>query len=580
MNFDETRNLLDMMIEDARRLCVRSPVLFRMSTRTRIINSKETRYGVDHSQYFRTISTSKGIQEIIRLSMGYYDALDPEGSTDTNQQFIRPRFLQMLTLLLSFLNNDDLEDIAGILEATYKIKADRKHLEILFLKVLPLMSVNSKIFLEALIPTIEGYPLQYPVHEEGESALWDFFVQRILQSGYLLPGGLENLGRETLSWVVNWPENGFKSTEIFRHLQYAGCRLKAINEISPMELHPEMSLKELTVRMIDGTQYIIDSRDLERITRMSTGKYIMVDARQNSRKHYLEIKELHVNSQVDAAIAKCNLIIDQWNKWLAAPRHRLTKLLPSKKHLESAMLNNLSGTGRMTLHLAQLNQDVLTVAYKVEGRKVTRRDAWRNMHSAIRSVRVVQQDLESRSRDLFAQKGGEAQNLTQQLNAVGVLLNQADEQCRRIGEEEDKRDEPIEQVVYPSGDGVGEMPVWHDYAAKSRNGSDLHLEAKVTRVSGVDWRSDGLAEVSLTGYSSRYLASPVGHGIINPNDEISIGDRAVLAGHYLILAEPADSDGKFFMTNYLRVTSIQQLGKSNRGKLRAKSEAMSEIVFV
>jgi hypothetical protein len=33
MTFEETRNLLDTMIEDARRLCVRSPILFRMSTR-------------------------------------------------------------------------------------------------------------------------------------------------------------------------------------------------------------------------------------------------------------------------------------------------------------------------------------------------------------------------------------------------------------------------------------------------------------------------------------------------------------------------------------------------------------------
>ena len=162
INFDETRRLLDLMIEDARRLCVRSPVLFRMSTRMRIINSKNTRYGIDHAQYFRTISTSKGIQEIIRLSIGYYDALDHEVSSDQNQKFISPRFLQMLTLLLSFLNNDDLQDIAGILEATYKIKADRHHLEMLFLKVIPLMSINSKIFLEAMIPAVEGFTLEEP----------------------------------------------------------------------------------------------------------------------------------------------------------------------------------------------------------------------------------------------------------------------------------------------------------------------------------------------------------------------------------------------------------------------------------
>ena len=45
MSFEETRVLLDTMIEDARRLCVRSPILFRMSTRSRIIQSKNTRYG-------------------------------------------------------------------------------------------------------------------------------------------------------------------------------------------------------------------------------------------------------------------------------------------------------------------------------------------------------------------------------------------------------------------------------------------------------------------------------------------------------------------------------------------------------
>jgi hypothetical protein len=46
MSFEETLGLLDTMIEDARRLGVRSPVLFRMSTRAKIINSSNTRYGV------------------------------------------------------------------------------------------------------------------------------------------------------------------------------------------------------------------------------------------------------------------------------------------------------------------------------------------------------------------------------------------------------------------------------------------------------------------------------------------------------------------------------------------------------
>ena len=58
MSFDETRMVLETMIEDARRLCIRSPILFRMSTRARIIKSKNTRYGVNHGHMFFTLTVS------------------------------------------------------------------------------------------------------------------------------------------------------------------------------------------------------------------------------------------------------------------------------------------------------------------------------------------------------------------------------------------------------------------------------------------------------------------------------------------------------------------------------------------
>ena len=58
----------------------------------------------------------------------------------------------MIVWLLSLLNEEDISDIADLLEATYKLKEDRKHLEPLFLKVIPLMSINSKVFLKSMIP--------------------------------------------------------------------------------------------------------------------------------------------------------------------------------------------------------------------------------------------------------------------------------------------------------------------------------------------------------------------------------------------------------------------------------------------
>ena len=147
----ETAMVLERMIEDARRLCTRSPILFRMSTRTRIIGSKNTRYGVDRGPMFRTLTTSRGIREIISLSASYYNSLDSTGEKDDLQSNIRPRFLQMIILLLSLLNNDDLADIKDFLESTYGLKADRRSLELCVLKVIPLLSINPKVFLKSLV---------------------------------------------------------------------------------------------------------------------------------------------------------------------------------------------------------------------------------------------------------------------------------------------------------------------------------------------------------------------------------------------------------------------------------------------
>lgn len=178
MTLKETRVLLDTMVEDGRRLYVRSPVLFRMPTREKIINSTYTGYGINHGSVFRTLTTSQGIKEIISLSASYFNSLDPEGGKDNTQKNIRLRFLQMDVLLLSLLNNEDLNEIGDFLEATYKLKADRKHLELLFLKAILLMSINSRVFLKAMIPAIEGFPLNdnFDTSNDSHTSAWDIFV--------------------------------------------------------------------------------------------------------------------------------------------------------------------------------------------------------------------------------------------------------------------------------------------------------------------------------------------------------------------------------------------------------------------
>jgi hypothetical protein len=345
--FQETKFLLETMIEDARRVCIRSPILFRMATRTKIINSKNTRYGVDHDgTLFRTLTTSKGIREIISLSASYFDSLDPAGSKDGTQKVIRPKFLQMLVLLLSFLNDSDIAEIKDMLESTYKIRADRPHLELLFLKIIPLMSINSKIFIRSLIPAFEGFPLNETCWDFSQC--WDYFVQRLSQFGYILPGTITDLGRSDLSWIVKWPEDGFKSSIVFNNLQYsyADCRLRTINEIPPIELHPEAGMKELTVFLTNMETYIIAADDLERITCLLPGSYSVTETGQSGKNFDLEIEEYAINNELYAAMGRMNEIIRQWNLALTAPPKSSALAFPfrNRKARDIDFLNDIKGT--------------------------------------------------------------------------------------------------------------------------------------------------------------------------------------------------------------------------------------------
>jgi hypothetical protein len=212
------------------------------------------------------MTTSKGIQEMISLSAAYYNTLDLD---DKMQKIIRPRFLQMLVLLLSFLNDDDLNEIRDFLESTYDFKADRKSLELLFLKVLPLLSINPRVFLTSMVPAFEGwYPLREgeSTNEEDYSHYWDVFISRILSRGYILPGKVIQLGRNPMSWAIKWGQHGFKSSDVFCNLQYSGL-LRTGNEIPRIDdLHEkENENSNITVVLTNDEKYTIRPADYERI---------------------------------------------------------------------------------------------------------------------------------------------------------------------------------------------------------------------------------------------------------------------------------------------------------------------------
>lgn len=582
MSFEETKTLLDRMIEDARRLCVRSPVLFRMSTRSHIISSKNTRYGINHSFMFRTLTTSQGIKEIVSLSASYYNSLDPIGSSDKTQELIRPRFLQMTVMLLSLLNDDDLADIKEFLETTYGLKADRKHLEMLFLKVIPLMSINSKVFFRSLVPCFEGFPLP---PKYSDTRCWDIFVERILKDGYLLPGAALDLGREEKSWIVKWPEDGFKSTLVFNHLQYAakGERSRTVNEIPAIEVHPEASLKEVPVIFTNLETYNIDKDDLEGITCLTHGAYSVKEAHQGGRSYDLTITEYHINGDLNEAIRRTNALVGTLNVLTGFIRKGFMNMLPGRREHEARLLSECRNSGRITKSTAELQGDTLAVAYKIEGRKITTRDAMQTMMRDIQKLKWLLEKIDRRITEISNESTNKA-SLRFEVREINNLILHAERARKGLGESDLLSDEPIVKVL-TGGLGETGAPVWFDYEAWYRpSDRHMHFEAKRSHVNQVRWLSEVNIEVTLVGHSSKYYVTPLQPVLESQQeDEISSGDIAILAGKYMILADADDGDegegSPLFMSNYLRITSVEEVSIQRRGRNRAQQVSSNVITL-
>jgi len=606
-SFAEMASILEIMIENARRLCMKSPILFRMSTRFLIKNSKDIRYGVNQDHIFQTLSTSRGIRETIRNSAAYWLALSGLTSNlrkDKKEQekkldFIRTRYLQMLVLLLSFLNNDDLKDLKEFLETTYNMKADRKHVEMLILKVIPLQSINPKVFMKQLIATVEDGIL-LPETESLPQA-WDTFVQRILCDGYLLPGNTESLGRKENSWIVRWPEGkrngepiGFSSSEVFDNMQYSASNHPLVNQVPPFELHPEASYNELTVIMKNGRHYKIDPGELEKISAMVPGTYGIWEAREGGRHFDLEILQYEVNTDLWRAISLANALIHKVNVRLAAPRKRIMLF----RQPEVRFLDELKGCGKLTRHEARLGQEILAVVYKKEGRMITRKEAVRNMNDDLRKLErlIKYADLEVSSLD--AKKPYvDDRNLFQELHELKVFVNSGRQgKVQTADVTDDLGDDPISQVIYPPNLGVGQHNIWFDYQA-SKNKAQPYLEvlARVDMVASAVWDGEDMFKVDLHG-GLKLVASPlveVPEGYVK--EEIKTGDTVALVGQYIAVASLVppvpgaydatnrhnqNANSYYYLENYLKIVGVEEQSEGGRrGRNREEERASTLILF-
>lgn len=574
------------MIEDARRLCIRSPILFRMSTRCHIISSKNTRYGVDHGVMFRTLTTSRGIKNIISLSASYFNALSTSGDRDKSQLSIRPKFLQMLVLLLSLLNDEDLSELKEFLETTYHIKADRRSLELLVLKVLPLISINSKVFMKALFAAVDGSYHDPKVDLRQQAKMWTILAQELLHSGYMLPGTVAQLGQTGLSWVIKWPEDGIKDSHVFRNLQYGGST-RTMNAIPPLELNLDSTLDEVTVILANGTRYVISQHDLEHIICMNAGHYSMVDTLVRGRNCDLEINEVVINTTLYEAIFRLNRLIGDYNSYLSVPRRQssmLSRLSSLREKPEMASFKEIKGCGRLTQNVAKLDDHILAVAYKVEGRKITCRDLLRHLASDIRTVSTVVRVLEAAIRDY--QDRNDSRDIRDKINRHRRSLARIREQ---IAQAQDSRtsvlnsgyselgDEPISKVLYPNDSQHTTGPaVWHEYRSwYSSPENTLYIEAQRNTVECVRWITDAIVEVCFDGLNAKYMLSPLTAIVEGErSDEIRPNDQVLLVGQYVVVVEPGEERSPQpaeAVTNWMKIIGIEQYPVSKRGLNRREN---------
>ncbi|KAK5063012.1 hypothetical protein LTR84_005088 [Exophiala bonariae] len=551
--------LLDQMIEDARRLCIRSPTLFRMATRRHIISSKNTRYGVDNGNMFQTLTTSSGIKNIISLSAAYFNSLASYNTAA--QQLIRPRFLQMLVLLLSLLNDDDLHELAEFLEVTYRIRAERQHLELLVLKVLPLISINSKIFLNGLITAFEGPLVNPSPHLVDQPEIWRLFLLRLLRHDYMLPGTIEQLTDQNFSWVSKWPEDGYRDSRVFRHLQYSG-RARAFNEIPPIDFHTEHNSTEVTAVFTNGCRYIVSVGDLENIIRMVPGRYALTEAVPEGRHFDLDITEVQVNEPLYRAIWEVNSILTTVKGILPARRRsgivdRLAAILGSggNKNSEGASLPEVKGSGRLTYHAATLNGQMLAVAYKVEGRKITRRELVRHIASDLGKMMATMDAIETAVQQASEEKKKDdrirqtVHSLRTALGSVGQLYRSAEENKQKMENFSTKLgDEPISKVLYPIGSDETPLGIWNNYRAWYVGGDNvLYIESHRRAVRSVAWHDESVMEVTFHQQDAKYYLTPLRKLQEDERDEeLKPNDQVILAGQYIIVVE---SNGQMFVPN-------------------------------
>ncbi|MCJ1358331.1 MAG: hypothetical protein MMC33_008330 [Icmadophila ericetorum] len=312
------------------------------------------------------------------------------------------------------------------------------------------------------------------------------------------------------------------------------------------------------------------------------------EAISSSRTYNLEIDEQDLNAELKEPTRSVNSITRKINEALASTRKRGFKF--GRKSSDPGFLDEYQGQGRLTRCQALLNQDIIASAYKVDGRKIPKHDALRILGQDICSLQSVLGFIEVTINNLDVKPfGNQRRELKMAMEGFRKAIATVDQRKKALYNEKDISDEPITKVLYPGGVDAKAPLIWNDYSAWFGTPPEeppfLHMEAKKSRVQEFTWTSSNIIAVFLENDDTKYFATPlkpVEEGL--QADEIKIGDIAILAGQYMIIAEPREDSGNipieyFLMTNSLKVTSVEDVNGTRRGANRRPVEISMEVAL-
>ena len=206
---------------------------------------------------------------------------------------------------------------------------------------------------------------------------------------------------------------------------------------------------------------------------------------------------------------------------------------------------------------ATLGNDLLAITYKLDGRKITLADALATMSrdkQAIQSIIAYYQGGLQNYANAIGQST--LRQISNALNSVSTELSLSDGMRQTISSDPTISDEPIVTLIEPPGGSIFSAPVWNEYHASVIAGNRLSIDAKKSYVAYVDWGTETI--IALHNDPNRYIVAPLEYVDENDrDDQVHEGDVAVLAGQYMILAEPVEEEGTdgLIMSNYLKVTA-------------------------